>query len=180
MADAPSHTAATRAANPGAADASPAAPADRKAVRALLIDELGRWSAEEKERLSSGVDPAFVENELVKLQQSKKWIVSLGAVMLVIAIALPVFRLHNYILETDPMTSYMLMGQIAFWSGFAALQAVIPVYIYLNWKRRRTIFRALHALTGPASTGASTSSQPTSAAADTSEADPTQGSSSSS
>jgi hypothetical protein len=70
--------------------------------------------------------------------------------MLLLAIALPTTRLFTFIEGTDSIARNMLYLRLGAWSAFAALQAGVGVYLYMRWRRRLGLYRALDALTPPA------------------------------
>jgi hypothetical protein len=124
-----------------------AVPAALDAAKAALLDGLGTLTEEEAAHLRDGLDAGFVRREIRALEGQRLWLWALGAVMVVLAVALPTGMLLRFILEADRnITVGELWLRVAAWSTYAGAQTALPVYLYRRWHHRLTTYRALAAL----------------------------------
>ena len=126
---------------------SDSAPAALDAAKAALLDGLGTLTDEEATHLRDRLDARFVRREIQALEGQRLWLWALGAVMAVLAVALPTGMLLRFILEAGRnITVGELWLRVAAWSAYAGAQTALPVYLYRRWHHRLTTYRALAAL----------------------------------
>jgi len=121
---------------------SPAPPSARE----VLIESLGRLSAEEKERLHGPNWATFATQKLRSLRKARKWVYALSATMGLFAVAVPTTAFYHYYQTVESFSILGFLGLVAAACTFAAAQMGWAVHVYMNWSRKLQCYEGLRAL----------------------------------
>lgn len=117
-----------------------------ESAREVLIEGLGRLSAEEERQLHGPDWARFADRKVQSLQSSRAWVVALGITMVLFAVAAPTTGFYHYYDAADSFSVLGFLGLIAGACSFSAAQMAAAVYVYMNWRHQLHVYEGLRAL----------------------------------
>ena len=114
-------------------------------ARQVLMDGVGDFTPSERQRVEEG-DVQAIEAKLDDLEDDRSWMWTVTGVAALMTVVLPTAGLYKFFREVNNLEPIELIGVIAAACLLAAAQAVVPVFLYTTWRRRRLCLRALRAM----------------------------------
>jgi hypothetical protein len=119
---------------------------DVPSARDVLIESLGRLSADEKEQLYGPNWTTFATEKLRSLRKARKWVYALSVTMGLFAIAVPTTAFYHYYQTVESFSILGFLGLVAGACTFAAAQMGWAVHVYMNWRHQLQCYKGLRAL----------------------------------